>query len=128
MNKKTKLIAFDMDGTLIETKSSWGTLNKEFGTDSSEMLKRYMNGEVTDDEFVKYDIKNWEERVENLNIEKINAILDKVKIRNGAKELISEINKRGIKSVIISGGISHLAKRISEELGITEYYVEMRYD
>ena len=122
MNRKAKLIAFDMDGTLIETKSSWATLNKEFGVDSSEMLKKYMNGEITDQEFVDYDIRNWNEKVENLNIEKINAILDEVEIRNGAKELLSEINKLGIKSVIISGGISHLAKRISKELGITEYY------
>ena len=35
MNKNTKLVAFDMDGTLIETKSSWATLNKEFGIDLS---------------------------------------------------------------------------------------------
>ena len=71
MNKNTKLVAFDMDGTLIETKSSWGSLNKEFGIDSSDMLKRYMNGEITDQEFVDYDIRNWNEKVENLNIEKI---------------------------------------------------------
>ena len=122
MNRKTKLIAFDMDGTLIETKSSWATLNKEFGVDSSDMLKRYMNGEITDKEFVEYDIDNWNEKIEDLNIEKINTVLDKVKIRNGAKELISEIKKMGIKPIIISGGISHLAKRISEYLGITEYY------
>jgi len=122
MNRKVKLIAFDMDGTLTETKSSWATLNKEFGVDSGEMLKRYMNGEITDQEFVDYDIRNWNEKVDNLNIEKINSILDKIEIRNGAKELLSEINKLGIKPVIISGGIGHLAKRISKELGITEYY------
>ena len=122
MNKNTKLVAFDMDGTLIETKSSWGSLNKEFGIDSSDMLKRYMNGEITDQEFVDYDIRNWNEKVENLNIEKINTVLDKVKIRNGAKELISEIKKMGIEPIIISGGITHLANRISKELGIDKYY------
>lgn len=122
MSRETKLVAFDMDGTLVEAKSSWAILNKEFETDSGDMLERYMQGEITDEEFIEYDIKSWEEKTDGLNIKKINAVLDKIKIRNGAKELLSEIKKMGIKTVIISGGISHLAKRVSKELGITEYY------
>ena len=122
MSGKTKLVAFDMDGTLVEAKSSWAALHNEFKTDSKEMLDRYMKGEITDEEFVEYDIKIWEEKTGGLNIEKIYSVLDKIEIRNGAKELLSKINKMEIKTVIISGGVSYLAKRVAEELGIAEYY------
>ena len=85
-----------MDGTLLRPRSCWAYIHEHFGTDNSEMLRLYIEHKITDQEFVDYDIRNWNEKVENLNIEKINTVLDKVKIRNGAKELISEIKKMGI--------------------------------
>ena len=37
-----KLVVFDMDGTIIEPRSSWAMIHDYFGTDNTEMLQMYI--------------------------------------------------------------------------------------
>ena len=111
-----KLVVFDMDGTIIEPRSSWAMIHDYFGTDNSEMLQMYINHKISDKEFVKADIKLWNSKSEiPVSEEYINSILDKAKPREGAKELIASLHRNNIKTVILSGGIQYLADKWAKE-------------
>ena len=107
-----KLVVFDMDGTLLQPRSSWAKIHDHFGTDNTEMLQLYIDHKITDEEFVKADIKLWNSNSKKtVNEEYINSIMDKIKPLKGAEILIKELHKENIKTVILSGGIQYLADR-----------------
>ena len=107
-----KLVVFDMDGTLLQPRSSWAQIHDHFGTDNTEMLRLYIDHKITDEEFVKADIKLWNSNSKKtVNEEYINSIMDKIKPLKGAEILIKELHKKNIKTVILSGGIQYLADR-----------------
>ncbi len=111
-----KLVVFDMDGTIIEPRSSWAMIHEYFGTDNSEMLQMYIEHKISDKEFVKADIELWNNKSDKpVNEKYINSILDKAKPREGAKELISSLHEANIKTVILSGGIQYLANKWAKE-------------
>ena len=107
-----KLVVFDMDGTIIEPRSSWAMIHDHFGTDNSEMLQMYIDHKISDKEFVKADIALWNSKSDRpVNEEYINSILDKAKPRKGAEELIRSLHEENIKTLILSGGIQYLADK-----------------
>jgi len=111
-----KLVVFDMDGTIIEPKSSWAMIHDHFGTDNTEMLQMYIDHKISDKEFVKADIKLWNSKSDvPVNEEYINSILDKAEPRKGAEELITSLHEANIKTVILSGGIQYLADKWAKE-------------
>ena len=111
-----KLVVFDMDGTIIEPRSSWAMIHDYFGTDNTEMLQMYIDHKISDMEFVKADIKLWNSKSDVPVSEKyINSILDKAKPRKGAEELITSLHEANIKTVILSGGIQYLADKWAKE-------------
>jgi len=111
-----KLVVFDMDGTIIEPRSSWAIIHDYFGTDNTEMLQMYIDHKISDKEFVKADIKLWNSKSDvPVNEKYINSILDKAKPREGAKELIASLHEENIKTVILSGGIQYLADKWAKE-------------
>ena len=57
-----KCVIFDCDGVLVDSVSSWKTLHDHFGTDNSLNLTRFINGELTDVEFMRSDIQMWKEK------------------------------------------------------------------
>lgn len=56
----------------------------------------------------------------NAKIVAIYELRDKVK--EDAKELISELSNKGIKSIMLTGDNGEIAKRVAQEVGIKEYY------
>ena len=57
--EKPLCVAFDCDGVLADSISSWKTIHDHFGTDSKDLLQRFMAGELTDSEFMAADIALW---------------------------------------------------------------------
>ena len=111
-----KLVVFDMDGTIIEPRSSWAMIHDYFGTDNTEMLQMYIDHKISDKEFVKADIKLWNSKSDvPVNEEYINSILDEAKPRKGAEELITSLHEAKIKTIILSGGIQYLADKWAKE-------------
>tara|TARA_A100000164_G_C21874091_1_gene756718 strand:+ start:103 stop:678 length:576 start_codon:yes stop_codon:yes gene_type:complete len=87
-------------------------IHEHFGTDNTEMLQLYIDHKISDKEFVKADIQLWNSKSDKPVDEKyINSILDKAKPRKGAEELISNLHKANIKTIILSGGIQFLADK-----------------
>ncbi len=112
---KMKLVVFEMDGVLFRHTDFWLELHKKLGTyeQSKKLTEKYLYddyrklmGEVIE--------KLWKGRDAKLFFELI-AELEYV---TGAKECISALKEKGIKTAIISSGEKHLALRAQKELGI----------
>ena len=113
---KIKLVVFDMDGTLLRPRSCWAYIHEHFGTDNSEMLEKYIEHKINDQEFVKSDISMWQEKSDGKVDEKyINSILDEIKPIEGAEQLVTQLHKNGIETVFLTGGIQFLADKWAEK-------------
>lgn len=115
---RLKLVAFDMDGTLVDVVSSWAFVHAHFGANNDEAVRAFMNNEIDDVEFVRRDLKLWHEAAPSISMADLRDILKDVPIMPGASELMASLRERGILTAIVSGGLSVLADRVKEELGM----------
>lgn len=113
-----RLVALDMDGTLVDVPSSWAAVHAHFGAGNDEGLRRFLANEIDDEEFIRSDIAIWRRFVPKLALPVIEGILDGVPLMPGAARLIAGLRARGVRTAIVSGGIDLLARRIARELGI----------
>jgi phosphoserine phosphatase len=116
---KFRLVAFDLDGVLVEEPSAWWTLHHAFGSlkASKENLLAYELGAIDYPEFMRRDIRLWGNRT----IHEVENVLLKFTLSEGAPETCDLLHQRGYQLAIISAGIDILARAISEKLGI-EYW------
>jgi phosphoserine phosphatase len=113
-----RLIAFDMDGTLVDVESSWAAVHRHFGEQNAEALDLFVHDQISDEEFVRRDIRIWWKHRPDLTVQELATILDAVPLMPGARALFDELHHRRVLTAIISGGIDVLARRIGRELGI----------
>ena len=113
-----KFVAFDLDGVLVDTFSSWIWMHDHFKVNNDHSLYAYQRGEIDYQEFMRRDIELWLKKKKDMTIYDVKEILSAVPIMKGAKEVMDEMKKRGILTAIISCGIEVLADRVAEELGI----------
>lgn len=115
-----QLVAFDMDGVLVDFHSSWVHLHNHFQTNNDHSLEAYYRGEIDDVEFIRRDIAMWLEKQPLIHISHIRDQLLSIPLMRGARETISVLNQKGIITVIISGGLDILALSLMERLGIDD--------
>src|SRR5580698_3281099 len=113
-----KLVALDMDGTLVDVDSSFAAVHHHFGDHNADGLRDFLAGRIDDREFIRTDVRIWQRHAPDLRIDDLEAILDRVPIMPGAATLISGLRGRGVRTAIVSGGVDLLAHRIARELGI----------
>ena len=56
---EVRAVAFDCDGVLADAGSSWAVIHSHFGTGDPNLLKAFLNKELTDEEFMREDIRLW---------------------------------------------------------------------
>jgi phosphoserine phosphatase len=113
-----KLVALDMDGTLVDVASSWRVVHDHFGDHNDEGLRRFLANEIDDEEFIRMDIRVWWRHAPNLTVFDLERILATVPLMPGATELVRGLHARGARTAIVSGGLDLLARRIARELSI----------
>ncbi len=111
---KVKIVVFDMDGVLVDVKSSWQYVHEAFDTSNEENLRRYVNREISYKELLRRDIMLWGK----IHVNKIKAILAQIPPMQGAKQTIDTLKKAGCKTAIISAGIALLADQLQRKLEI----------
>ncbi len=113
-----RLVALDMDGTLVDIVSSWGSVHRHFGDSNDAALAAFNESRIGDQEFVRSDIRKWRGHEPGLSVFDLDRILAPSPLMPGARELIQGLRAAGVRTAIVSAGIDVLAKRVGRELGI----------
>lgn len=117
------LVAFDLDGTLTtaDFRSSWQAVHEFFGTwktHGEPILQSFLRGEISYYEFDKADAEVWINRTE----EEYQEAIASIKLRDGAKELVSFLKEEKCKLIIISMGLEDIVEKIAVQLGF-DYWI-----
>jgi phosphoserine phosphatase len=116
--QKLRLIVFDMDGVLVDVKSSWQFVHEAFGVDNGENVKQFVEGRMTYEEFMRRDIALWG----RVHIDEIRRILSRVQLMPGAVEAFAILKEACLKTAVISAGLSVLAERLGAVLELDYVY------
>ncbi|MFH0816856.1 MAG: HAD family phosphatase [Methanobacteriota archaeon] len=118
MKSRFDLVAFDLDGVLAEPESSWVYVHQHFGVSNKAALEAFIAGEIDDMEFMRRDIALWRLAKPGVCASDLDAILERIAVTNGAREVVQAIRAAGAKTVIISGGLRYLAERVARLTGV----------
>jgi phosphoserine phosphatase len=110
------LIAFDLDGVLVDGKGSWMEVHSALGTEdrAKKHAQAFFEGRITFEDWARLDTKLWE----GVPIKKIRGILYGVPLMEGVSETFRELKSSGYRTAIISGGLKMLADRIRDTFGL----------
>jgi len=113
--KEKRLIVFDMDSTLVDAEII-DELAKEAGVlkEVRNLTNRAMEGKISFKEALKERVK----LLEGLPVEVLEKIYSKIKLTDGAKELIKSLKDAGYKVAVISGGFSYFTEKLKDELNL----------
>ena len=111
-----RLIAFDLEGTLVKSVSSWVELHKRFGTweKGKEYAELFFSGKIDYVKWAELDASLWRGHTREEIMEWANS----VEYMDGAKELIEFLRTNDFRIAILSSGLMCLAERIAGELGV----------
>jgi phosphoserine phosphatase len=113
-----RLVVFDLDGVLVDVESSWQAVHRAFDVDNEANFRRYLQGKIDYQEFMRSDIALWS----NPAIEYVSDVLQGLPLMRGARETLAAIKATGHRTAIISSGISLLADRVQAAMGIDYSY------
>ena len=122
-NSKFALIAFDVDGTLVDdTVFVWKTLHDYFGSDQ-ELVDRafdlYMGGRLSYRQWFEHDLKLF--RKKGANRGRIMDAIRDMKLFEGVRETLETLGKTGARLAIISGSLD----LVIEKLDLAQYFDEI---
>ncbi len=117
--QKYRLIAFDLDGTLLEEKSSWWRLHEYFGTIKSSLInmRDYEQGKISYDEWMRRDIALWKPTPHITTIKKI--LLDYTLAPN-AENVVRILIERKLRLAIVTAALDILANSVAMKLHISD--------
>jgi phosphoserine phosphatase len=112
------LVVFDMDGVLVDVKSSWQFIHQQFGVENTDNVNKYLKREISYQELMKRDIALWG----RVHIDKIKRILSAVPLMPGAIETVNSLKESKLRTALISAGVSILAERLQKILGLDRIF------
>jgi phosphoserine phosphatase len=112
MKRDIKLIAFDLDGVLVDGGGSWIQVHKGLGTLelSAKNSVDYYSGKITFEEWAKRDVELWKGTDEDT----LKDVLFNSTLMEGIHETLPVLKKK-YKVIIISGGLKMLADHLKEK-------------
>jgi len=119
---RIKLVAFDMDGVLVDIVSSWQHIHDYFETNNRESVISYIKGDIDYSEFICRDANLWTNDGKPVNVGLLNKILSDAPLMNGAKRCVKNLKRNGVVTCIVSAGLDLLANKVAEELGIDHVF------
>jgi len=118
-SKTKKLIAFDMDGTILEVEAI-DEIAKRAGVQDkvAELTKKAMNGEID----FTYALKERVRLLKGLPVKVVEEVAEELPISRGAEEVVRSLKSMGFITVLITGGFDVVAKKVSERLGFDYWF------
>ncbi len=117
---RVKLVIFDVDGVLVDVKSSWGFLHEWFGVaeEARRIREMFERGEIDYVKWMELDTALWvRARGGRLHRSEILEALSNVRVLPEAVEVARWIKRRGLYLALVSSGIDLLVRRVAAELG-----------
>ncbi len=113
-----KLVIFDIDGTILQT-YSWQHLHQNLGTwnQAKKYYNQFFKNQITYKEWAQLDAALWK----NQPLTKINQIINQMPYTKGAKQTITTLKQKRIKTYLLSAGLTQVAERIQKETGTDGY-------
>lgn len=111
-----KAVFFDLDGVLTCEESVWSFLHLKLGTSRKAEVYRgmYWRGEIDYERWAFLDAALWK----GVPLHVVTKLVEGIPYTKGAFETISELRRLGIKSVVISSGLSVLSDKVKVDLGL----------
>ena len=118
-----RAVVFDCDGVLTDNGSSWQNIHDYFGTENLVMLEKFLNGEITDDEFMADDIRLWTEVQPRIHRDDIMRCYSGIGLMKGARDVVEELSRRDIFVAIVSAGVDIFVGVIANMLSVDDWAV-----
>jgi phosphoserine phosphatase len=112
-----KLIAFDMDSTLINIEcvdEIADAVGKK--AEVAAITEAAMRGEITD---YKASLRQRVALLKGVTVAQIDQLYrERLRLNPGAAELVAACKQAGLKVLLVSGGFTHFTDRVRDQLGI----------
>ena len=114
-----KLVAFDMDSTLIQAECI-DEIAKEAGVGEqvAQVTESAMRGELDFTGSLTQRVA----LLEGLDVSVLESVYNRIELMPGAEALITALKTSGVKTAILSGGFVYFASRFAKRLGIDVYH------
>ena len=119
--KDVVAVVFDCDGVLTDNGSSWQNIHDYFGTENKEMLRRFLAGEISDDEFMADDIRLWTGVSPEIHRDDIMRAYSGIGLMPGARDVVEELKRRGVYVAIVSAGGDIFVGAIANMLSVDDW-------
>jgi len=119
-----KLICFDVDGTLIDNKSSWLTIIEGLGCPAEKVLSAYeaaMAGKISflRGETIVADIFRASGKADKETFE---HIFDNEPLKPGVRDLVASLKAKGYSVWLVSGAIDTRVGAVAKKIGAAGFY------
>lgn len=113
-----KLVIFDIDGTILQT-HSWQHIHKNLGTWSQAKRhhSQFFKNQITYKQWAQLDAALWK----NQPLTKINQIINQMPYTKGAKQTLTTLKQKQVKTYLLSAGLTQVAERIQKETDTNGY-------
>lgn len=120
-------VVFDCDGVLTDNGSSWQNIHRRFGTDTNDggahkrTLEKFLDGKITEEEFVEHDIRLWRSVQSEIHKDDIIRCYSGIGLIDGARDVIEELKRRGVYVAIVSSGVDLFVGAIANMLKVDDW-------
>ncbi len=113
-----KLAILDIDGTILQT-ASWQYIHQSLKTWShaKEYRNQFFQNKISYEKWAELDAALWKNQPSG----KIDKIVKQMPYTRGAEQTISSLKQEGVKTYLLSAGLTQVARRIHEETGSDGY-------
>lgn len=113
-NREFRAAIFDLDGTLTDTRSIWQHLHEKFGTldVGRRTAEMYHDGRIDYVEWARLDAACWK----GVSLADLLPALSEIRYTTGAREIVEQLRDHGIRTGIVSAGLSVLADKAKVDL------------
>jgi len=125
--KMVRAVVFDCDGVLSDNGSSWQLIHDYFGTGKGdggrhqEKLEMFLDGKISEEEFVAHDIQLWRGVSPQIHRDDIMRCYSGVGLIEGARLVVEELQNRGVFVAIVSSGVDMFVGAIANMLKVDDW-------